>query len=467
MDKYKRLMSNTFIFALGTFSSKLLVFFMMRFYTGVLSDEAYGMADIIVQTCNLLIPIASVGIINAVIRFGLERGIDKKSVFTTSLVVILLGFCGLLCFSPLLNRLDFLQGYLVYLYCFIFTSSMQGLCSQFVRAKGLVKLYAIDGVYQTVMTVVLNIVLMGPCKLGVPGYLLSTILTDFSSFMLLIWLVRLDKYIDFSKIKASLTKQMLKYSIPMIPNTISTWIINMSSRYLILYMINEGATGIYAVANKIPTLMIIIANIFGDAWQISAVTDSKQTRQQFFSQVADVYQSIAFLMASALIMVTQMVIKILAAPEFFEAWRCMPILVMATTFACLASFLSSVYMVEKRSNYIMATTMIGAAINLGLSFFLIPIFGLNGAAVATFVSYFTMFVIRFIHTQTFIRIRWHGLKLGLNFIMIIAQAYIILNELYLWPLWEILLFGASLALNSKALLLTLNKLGLGRLIRPH
>lgn len=74
MDKYKRLISNTVIFAVGTFSSKVLVFLLMPLYTRVLTDAEYGVTDLIVQTGNLLLPLVSLGIINAVIRFGLDRG---------------------------------------------------------------------------------------------------------------------------------------------------------------------------------------------------------------------------------------------------------------------------------------------------------------------------------------------------------------------------------------------------------
>ena len=64
MDKYKKLISNTVIFAIGTFSSKVLVFLLMPLYTRVLSDAEYGITDLIVQTGNLLLPLASLGIVN-------------------------------------------------------------------------------------------------------------------------------------------------------------------------------------------------------------------------------------------------------------------------------------------------------------------------------------------------------------------------------------------------------------------
>ena len=80
MDKYKRLVSNTLIFAVGTFSSKVLVFLLMPLYTRVLSTEEYGVTNTIVDMGNLLIPLITLGIINAIIRFGLEKNIRKSDV---------------------------------------------------------------------------------------------------------------------------------------------------------------------------------------------------------------------------------------------------------------------------------------------------------------------------------------------------------------------------------------------------
>ena len=81
-QKYKTLLNNTFLLGLGTFGSKLLTFLMVRFYTGVLSPSDYGTADLIMQTANLLIPIASLGITNGVFRFALDRVSQRKTVFT-------------------------------------------------------------------------------------------------------------------------------------------------------------------------------------------------------------------------------------------------------------------------------------------------------------------------------------------------------------------------------------------------
>lgn len=426
MDKYKRLMSNTFIFALAAFGSKLLVFLMMPFYTRVMSTGDYGIADVLVQTCNLLIPFATIGINNAIIRFGLEKDISRRGVFTIGFITIITGFVIMILFDPLISKVSVLQGYTHYLYLFVLASALHGLCSQFARAIGYVKFYAVDGVFSTLLTIVLNILFLAVFNFGVRGYIWSTIIADFTCAVLVFWFTRLRRFLSLKSITATLYKKMLAYCTPLIPNTVCNLIVSISDRYLITYMIGNWANGIYAVSNKIPTILMIVANIFAEAWQISAVTE-KEGRVHFFSRVCSVYQAIAFTTAALLIATAQLSTVILAAPEYYEAWRYIPILVCATTFSCIASFLSSIYMVEKKSIYTLFTTMLAAVINIVLNIWWIPVFGVYGASVATLISYFVMFAVRAVHTRKYVKIKWNIKKLFINITVLIIQLIVMIS----------------------------------------
>ena len=94
MDKYRRLVSNTVVFAIGTFSSKVLVFLLMPLYTWALSPDQYAVTDLIVQTGNLLLPLVTLGIVNAVIRFGLDKSVRKSDVLTSGFFDPWYRFCG-------------------------------------------------------------------------------------------------------------------------------------------------------------------------------------------------------------------------------------------------------------------------------------------------------------------------------------------------------------------------------------
>ncbi|MFA9424509.1 MAG: lipopolysaccharide biosynthesis protein, partial [Sedimentibacter sp.] len=194
LEKYKKLIYNTFIFGMGTFSSKILVFLLLPLYTRTLTNGDYGVVDLVIQTSNLLIPIVSIGITNGVIRFGLDRSVKKSDVFTTGLATILGGFVLFLLFEPLVSKVRYISEYTIIIYFFVLMSCLRSLCSQFVRSKNMIRLYAFDGLLSTITTTVFTVLFLVVFKLGVVGYVLSIILSDFLSAAFLFFTASLHKY---------------------------------------------------------------------------------------------------------------------------------------------------------------------------------------------------------------------------------------------------------------------------------
>ena len=448
MNKYRKLISNTIIFGIGTFGSKVLVFLLMPLYTRVLSSSDYGVVDLIIQTSNLLIPIVSLGIANAVIRFGLDKSVKKSDVFSIGLVTIFCGFVIFLMLIPVLSKITYISGHTVLIYIFVLMSCLRTLCSQFVRAKEYVKLYAFDGVISTITIIIFNVLFLVIFKLGITGYVMAIVMSDLLSTLFLFWAAKLHRYVRIKNINKEVAISMVKYSIPLIPATIFWWITNVSNRFIVAYVLGSEANGIYAVSYKIPTIIVLISNIFMDAWQMSAVTEEdKLSREKFFSKVFKVYQSILFLSASGIILFSKVVTKVLVSDEFYLSWKYIPFLVMATTFSCLVTFLGSVYMVEKKSILTLSTTIVGAVVNVVLTFILINKYDVNGAAFATFISYFIVFILRAVNTKQFIKIDWNAPKLVLNLFIVMCQAFIMVNEVKYWVIYEILLVSLMMILN--------------------
>ena len=131
MDKYKKLATNTIIFAIGTFSSKILSFLLMPFVTAVMGTGEYGAADLVQQTANVLIPVVTLAVNSAALRFALDKAADKRDVFTTGLRTTVFGFLIFLIFIPIFPLIkinDFSLGdYTALIYLFILVSSMRQL----------------------------------------------------------------------------------------------------------------------------------------------------------------------------------------------------------------------------------------------------------------------------------------------------------------------------------------------------
>lgn len=409
MDKYKKLASNTIIFAIGTFSSKALSFLLMPFVTRMMTTGDYGVADLIQQTVNVLIPIVTLQVNSAALRFSLDNAADKRDVFTVGVRTTLAGFTVFMLFAYPISFIkinDFRIGdYILLIILFVLVSGFRQLCQQFVRGSGHVKTFAIDGIIATATTLLFTFLFLAVFKWGITGYILAIIASDACSVIFFTVTVKLHKYIKPRGLTKGITGQMLKYCIPLIPTVILWWIINVSDRYMVTYFIDSSANGLYTAASKIPNFVILFSQIFIDAWQLSAVDEyDSEGRAEFFTKVFRVYSGGVFAIASALILFCQLFTKILVAPSYYDSWKYVPILIIATTYSCIVNFMASVYMAEKKSTMSLVTAMSGAVTNFVLNLVLIPKIGANGAAVATVCAFLVVFVTRGTNIRKYIKI---------------------------------------------------------------
>jgi O-antigen/teichoic acid export membrane protein len=206
---------------------------------------------------------------------------------------------------------------------------------------------------------------------------------------------------------------------------------NLSDRYFISYMVGLDANGIYTVAYLIPTMIMYVSAIFIQAWQISAFTESgnEYAARRFFSTVFKSYYTFIFLAASGLMLLTRPLVRLLTTrPEYYEAWRFVPFLLIAVAFSCFVSFYGTIYNVQKRNMMVTVTTAVGAGANIALNFLLIPVWGAQGAAIATFASFFVVFIIRAIDTRRYLKIDMQPVRLVFNLALLLLQTWITLTE---------------------------------------
>lgn len=422
--RYRNLFRNTIIFGLGTFGSKLLVFFLLPLYTAYLTPEMYSTADLISQMSNLLIPLCCLGITDGVFRFAMDGDRDRREVFTTGFAVLLIGSLLFGMLSPILFLFDAFDGYVWLIVCYVLAADFHSLCAQYLRAQGRTTLFAVQGMINTALVILLNIVFLIPMRMGVLGYVLSVVIADALMTLILFAYARLDRDIRPRFFRRELTRTMLAYSIPMIPTTVFWWITSVSDRYLVEHICGGTVNGLYSAAYKIPTLLTLLCTVFIEAWQLSAVKDSvgQSERIPFFSQVFRGFQGLMFLACSGLIAFAQIGTNILFADSYAEAWQYIPVLVIATVFSALVTYLGSVYFVAKKSILSFLTAMLGAVINVTLNLILIPEYGGQGAAIATLCSYLAVYLIRAVNTRRHLPFRQYPLQVAFNTAVVGAQA---------------------------------------------
>ena len=175
-------------------------------------------------------------------------------------------------------------------------------------------------------------------------------------------------------------------------------------KFFIASMCGVAVNGIFAVAQKIPTILSTIHQVFAQAWNLSAIKEfDKEDKDGFFANTYSMYNAALVLMCSGVIFVNVFLAKILFAKDFFIAWQSSSILVISVLFTALSGFVGSVFTAVKNSRIFSISTVAAALVNVVLNYLFIPVWGARGGAIATAISFFVVWVIRLICSRKYIK----------------------------------------------------------------
>ncbi len=433
-NKLSNLLKNIGFITIGNFASKIMNFLLIPLYTAKLSTAEYGTADLIFTTLSLLLPILTLEINEAMFRFLLNENNNKRiSVFSIGVTISLISVITFLVLSPVLLCFQFSRTYL-YLIIALYITNVAYIClSQFAKGCECVKEYSVGGFINTVLVALLNILFLVRFELKIEGYLLAYCLGYLGTS--LYFLVALRKNITIlplSKIDKADAKQMLKYSIPLIPNAICWWINNASDKYILALFCTTSVVGVYSIAYKIPSLLSIISSIFFSAWQISAVEGyGTDECRKFHSKIFRAFFLINAVLCLLLVFSAKFLAYILYSNEFFDAWKYSVVLICAFFVNVLSSFLGTIYTTSKNTKMLLYSSLIAAGINIILNFCFIPTYGAYGAAVATLISYVVVLIVRICHTKKIMRIDYQRKEISVFLIALTVVAICVLFEYFI------------------------------------
>lgn len=449
MNRYKKLIKNTALITVGNFASKLLTFFLLPLYTAILTTAEYGAADLMTTTVNLITPFFTLIISEAVMRFALDKECDKNQVLSIGIFVTLLGSVVMLFFSPLIRISSDLKPYYMLFILYYFVTALQSVLSQFVKGIERVTVYASSGVLHTMTFIAFNILFLVALKIGITGYLLSMVLSNAITVVYLILGAKLWRYIIPPKeVSRDLTRKMLQYSVPMIPNSLSWWVSNSSDKYMLTFFCGVAATGVYSVSQRIPSLFATISTIFISSWQISAIDDfGSRESIVFYSKIYRIYSTFNILTLSGLILITKPLARFLFSKSFYDGWQFVPVLLMAFLFQAMSSYLGTIYTSAKKTKMLFISTIISAMANIVLNAILIPILGAQGAAIATFVSYFIIWIIRLFDTKKILKLEI-AYKIDItSYLLLMVQVGLVVSNSSFVYLGSCTIFVLLVALN--------------------
>lgn len=455
MSKYKVLFKDILIFALGNIGSKVIIFFLVPFYTYYLTPDEYGISDLVFTISQFAIPFFSLVIFDAVVRFGLYRKERPQDALYIGIMIWVIGSVLAVIATPLFGLYPVVSEWKWYIIALISVNILVPIELGYLKVINKNLAYSIICILQTLALACMNIWLVAYCHLGIKGYLLSYIWSTVFAVVLAIFAGRLVSEIRNAKYDKLLAKQMVLYSSPLILNNISWWVIQSSDKLMLEAMVSATALGIYTVASRIPSLISVFVTIFQQAWGISSSKEMDSSNDsKFYTNVLNFYSFTAFFGGISLCTIIKPFMDLYVKSDAYgDVWRYVPLLIASAVFSALAAYCGSMYGALRKSVNNMMSTLSAAVVNIIVNFVTILCVGLWGAMVGTVTAYIVLAFVRIIDIKRFIDIDINWKKLIGNSMILMVQATIISITDYQIGIGSSIFFmSLFLAINQEELL---------------
>lgn len=420
MNRENRLVKNVILYTIGNLGSKVLVMIIVPIYTHYMNPAEIGYYDLIVTLAGLLCPIIMLSIHEGVYRWLLESGQKKDRIIKSGLFI---WFCGVLLtalgFVVSGHYIDIQYGSLVF--SIIALQSLYNLVLEITRGLKHTVFYSVSGVVYSCIFFISNIVLVCFSKKGLTGIFLSLIVALLGTIIFL-YSTQHELHIEIKGTGENIIdKRMIKYSLQLMPNSISWWLTSYADRFMIKLFLGMSMNGIYAIAAKFPSALSMITSIFYSAWQEQAIlTYDDENRDEYYSKIFAQYYKALFCIILMAIPLTKVVIHYTMTHEFHSASKYIGFLYLAGVFQAFSAFYGTGYLSTRQTCGAMTTTIVGAVMNVIINALFMPKYGLQIAGFSTFFSYVTVWGLRIFQTRKYFRIYIKWGKFIAIFMLVIA-----------------------------------------------
>ncbi len=393
MSKGKEFIKNTLILMLGKFATQFITLFLLPLYTSKLATDDFGTVDLIQTYIILLVPVFTLRMDSATFRFlvDVRKSPEKtKGIISNVLFVLLWSVVLALAISLIVSIFVTLPNHLWTIMNLV-VLMISGVTLQILRGTGKIVQYTIASVITGVSTLVMNVALIAFMGRGADSILISSSVANIICILFVFFSARLYKNFSPSMISKKTIKEFLKFSIPMIPNSLSWWVVHVSDRTIIGIFLGSAANGIYAVSCKFSGMLNSVFSVFNISWQESASLHiDDPDRDVFFTKMIN--QLLIFFSSIALLILVALPIfyNILIGEQYWSSYDYIPVLLYANSWNVLISLTGGIYVAKKKTKAIANTTIISAIINIIVNLALINFIGIHAATISTLVSYMAM-----------------------------------------------------------------------------
>ena len=376
----------------------LINFARLPILTKWLGASLYGSWSIIWVTTVLITSVASLGLGMAMVRFiAAEKDRSKIGEAYLSIVITILAsgtaFSLMLAFIVSAGSLPILgdisdSNTVILASLMVLTQSLTNISIAFFRTFRQMLRYAVLMVVHAAGQVALMLCFM-LAGWQLTGAVTAVLISDIVCFTAAFVITVRQTGFQFPKFSAIPT--YLKYGLPLVPATVTLWIINSSDRYIIGYFMDAANVGIYAA---VYTIANIITLFMGPANALLLPTISKSYdngstagTKNYFKFTLKYTLLLSIPAAFGMSLLAAPLIRILTSTEFMSGSVVLPFIAAGLVIFELYSIGNHIFYLVKKTQWILWLLIITAVLNVSLTLLLVPLWGITGAGIASLIAY--------------------------------------------------------------------------------
>jgi len=389
LDFLRKTVKHTAIYSLGNLSTKIIGLILLPLYTSYLTTSEYGILAILEVTSQFFVTIVGLGISSGMMRwYAVETSEAKKKsiVFTVLSTLVAL----------MINRVAF----------------------DLLRLKERSLFFIVLVIVKFTSILLLNIYFIVYMEYGVKGIIISQVLGN--ALIIAGTSMFLLKNLRFS-FDHKILREILSFSVPLVFSTVSTMALALSDRYLIKYFLDYSEVGIYSLGYKIASVinLFLIQSFLLGFSPLAYKIFNHPGAKPYFAKITTYFVYALLGLSLVLIFFSKEVIMVFASSndDYLLAYNVIPLLCLAFVFRGINYIVSMGLHYVKKTKYTAYIVFSVAVLNILLNLFMIPAFGINGAAIVSVLANFSMMVMFYIYSQRYYPIQYEFLRIGKLFVI--------------------------------------------------
>lgn len=439
IERLKNTVRHTFIYSISNIAAKAVGVLLIPLYTSKLTLGEFGVWDLLDVTITILAEIFILGQASALILINNSGEFkERKDSSLFSITVFILSITSLLVifieavtslFPSYFENTYFPSPYLKLAAYIVLLRVLNNLFLTKIRADEQSGYYTIISVLRIFLITGLTVYFVAFAQSGILGILYSTAMGESLTLLLLLIKVIPQMKIRFDK---NILKEALKFGLPLVFVTIGYYLLNLSDRYIIKYLLGAEAVGLYGfgyrVAGVLNMLLILPFNL--SFMPIAFKIFGQKDDARYFSKMMT-YSTFFFVWGFVFLsLFSKELIDIFSArPDYGSAYLFIPVILLSYVFSGMRLTATLGMLLTKNTKNIAWITIGSALLNILLNFIFIPVYGLMAAAINTLIAYLLFYIITQRISDKYFKIPFENKKL----VMMIILGSAFSSVIYFFP----------------------------------